>query len=78
MPQAIELNLLKQVKILKYFIQTALPKSTVISKNKTDRSGNGTAQLKISNLKKHLNFLEMDIVDNRTVSSVHLTVLKIV
>ena len=73
MPQAIELNLLWKVKTLKHFIQTALPESTVIFPNIVDSWSNCTARLKISNLNKYLNSLDMDIVGNRNVWTGHLT-----
>ena len=32
--------------------------------NTIDKSDNGIARLKISNFKKHLNFLKIDTIDN--------------
>ena len=37
-----------------------------------DRSDNGIAMIKISNLNKHLNSLKMDIIEKSNISSEHL------
>ena len=60
--------------MLKKIIHTELPESNAIFSNIMDRSNNDIRRLKISNsdLNKHLNSLNMDIIDNSYISGLHL------
>ena len=64
--------ILNKLLSLKNFIHTEFPESNVILFIIIDRSDNVTARLKISNFKKHLNFLKIDTIDNGNISSEHL------
>ena len=64
--------ILNKLLSLKNFIHTEFSESNVILFIIIDRSGNVTARLKISNFKKHLNFLKIDTIDNGNISSEHL------
>ena len=65
-------NIFNKLLSLKHFIQTELPNTKIIFSNVMDRSDNSIARLTLSNLNRHINSLNMDIIDNSNITSEHL------
>ena len=52
---------------LKTFIQNSLSQCKIIISNVINRTDDGRASLTVGNLKNHLNFFKLDIVDNTNI-----------
>ena len=63
--------ILNKILLLKTFVDTELPESNVMLSIIIDRSNNGIARSKISNLNKHLNSLKIDTIDDGNISLEH-------
>ena len=67
-------EILDKLLALKYQITRALPQCNVIFSKLIDRwYDNGIARFKVNNVNKHLESLELDLIDNSNITTDHLT-----
>ena len=66
-------EILDKLLALKYQITRALPQCNVIFSKLIDRYDDSIARFKVNNVNKHLESLELDLIDNSNITTDHLT-----